>query len=230
MFNLFVKKNSEYNCPEVVNTLPENESSIEVLIDTINTSDIQPLSDWFYTITDKDYILFDENSLLTNKKDKKLQIVAVKCYKYNSDSCTLHCDNSKLIHVESADGKVSSEFHALFFLDKGNLNYKVLEYGNDSNVMNVVREHEADYVVSVKSNVFGFEVVEKLDNLDRFMLNNRYCECLTNSETISLLSTDNDSEKLHGKTVILNTVVGYGDFDENSYNISEYLMNEFRTL
>lgn len=78
--------------------------------------------------------------------------------------------------------------------------------------------------------MFTFNSVERLDDYDRFKFNNRYCEYLTNPEACSLLSAENASEKLQNETVILNAVVGYGDFDESSYNLSEYLINEFKTI
>ena len=96
--------------------------------------------------------------------------------------------------------------------------------------MDVVREVGADYVIAVTSNVFAVKKLEKLDDLNRYMFNNSYCEYLTNPEAISLLSADNASEKLQDKTVILNTVVGYGDFNENAYNTSDYILNEFKTV
>lgn len=233
MLNLVITKNSEFNCPEIVNTLPENENSIEILIATVNVSDILPLSEWFYTLSDKDCILFDENDLLSGRSDEKLHIVAVTCNKYNSDSCRFHYGNATIIHVESADGKVPSEFSALFFVDNDTLSYKVYRNAGDANdnkFMDTVREVDTNYVLAVSSNVFTFNSVERLDDYDRFKFNNRYCEYLTNPEACSLLSAENASEKLQNETVILNAVVGYGDFDKISYNLSEYLINEFKTI
>ncbi len=228
MLNLVITKNSEFNCPEIVNTLPKNESSIEILIATVNVSDILPLSEWFYTLSDKDCILFDENDLLSGRSDKKLHIVAVTCNKYNSDSGRFHYGNATIIHVESADGKTPSEFSALFYIDKNTLSYKLCN--NKENIMDTVKQSDAGYVIAVTSNVFAFENLEKLDALDRYMLNNSYCEYLTSPETISLLSADNASVELQDEIVILNSVVGYGDFHENSYNISDYLINDFKTV
>ncbi len=233
MFNLFVKKNVEYNCPEVVNTLPENENSMEVIIDTVDASDLKQVSDKIYKITGRDYLIYNENNLLASKLAARLHIVLVRYRKFNSNNGILYSDNTKLIHIGAADGKVPSEFSALFFVDNDTLSYKVYRGtgdANDSRVMVTVRELDANYIVAVSSDVFTFNSVKRLDDFDRFMFNNRYCEYLTNSEASFLLSAENASEKLQNETVILNAVVGYGDFDKSSYNISDYLMNEFETV
>lgn len=187
--------------PEVTTVLPEHEDSVEVNI-------ICALS---YT-------------------EGMRHIITFTRHKYDPLTCTINSSTPEIIHDSSVSSENPSEFHALLYVIDDTLHTEICyDAENDGGVVQAAIDTGTDCILSISSIAFDFKKIEKGDASGMFTFNGKYCEYLTNPSAESLLS-DSASDDLYGQTTLLDNIVRYSDFDDNSYNISEYMHNEFTVL
>lgn len=189
------------NTLEVTTVFPEHMDSLEVNITCVSTP-----------------------------SEKIQHTVTFTRHKYDPLTCTINSSTPEIIHDSSVSSENPSEFHALLYVIDDTLHTEICyDAENDGGVVQAAIDTGTDCILSISSIAFDFEKIEKDDVSGMFTFNGKYCEYLTNPSAESLLS-DSVSDALYGQTALLDNIVRYSDFDDNSYNISEYLHNEFTVM
>lgn len=78
----------------------------------------------------------------------------------------------------------------------------------------------ANYVVSFVTNVFTCK------NVEAAAFNNMYCEIITDDKLNRLLNFNGINKALHEHKIVMTAVVGYTDFQEDFFGITEHLYND----
>lgn len=217
-FFIVAKSFNKTYFPAFADTMPEDADSYE--INVFYNCNVRKTGEKSYKINDI-LTVYDTDNLMSQINAS--HIVVLTHNKYDGTTGLIYSAKPRIIYAGYVDKDTSSDFHMFFYFkgNSGSLYYDICDsIQSCDGVIEKAAEMNANYVVSFVTNVFTCK------NVEAAAFNNMYCEIITDDKLNRLLNFNGIDKALHEHKIVMTAVVGYTDFQEDFFGITDHLFND----